>query len=91
VYVAEMRGGARRALTDTSKLAGLFSGGVPFLAVAKDGTSTSPRISPPNPLDFLLLVRMLSLGLLLFLLVVPLSGGNGSVMIESRITRTIHC
>jgi hypothetical protein len=33
---------------------GLCGGGVLLRAVAKDGTSTSPRISPPSPLDFLL-------------------------------------
>jgi hypothetical protein len=66
--------------TDMSKFAGLLSGGVPFRAVAKDGTSTSPLMSPPSALLFLLRWRMLSLGLLLFPLVVPFSGGNGSVI-----------
>jgi hypothetical protein len=49
--------------TDTSALVGLFSGGVERLAVAKDGTSTSPGMSPPRPLDFLLRWRMLSMPL----------------------------
>lgn len=77
-----MRGGASWLRTDVSKLVGLFSGGVPFLAVAKDGTSTSPRISPPSPLDCLLRTRTLSLGLVLALPSVSLSGGNGSVMVK---------
>jgi hypothetical protein len=69
--------------TDMSKFAGLLSGGVPFLAVAKDGTSTSPLMSPPSALLFLLRCRTLSPELLLFPpMVVPLSGGNGSVMVQ---------
>jgi hypothetical protein len=68
-------------LTDMSKFAGLFSGGVPLRAVANDGTSTSPLMSAPSALLFLLLWRMLSLGLWLFPLVVPFSGGNGSVIV----------
>lgn len=77
-----MRGGALWLRTDMSKLVGLFSGGVPFLAVANDGTSTSPRMSPPSPLDCLLRTRMLSMGLVLVLPSVSLSGGNGSVMVK---------
>jgi hypothetical protein len=68
--------------TETSKLTGLLSGGVPFLAVAKDGTLTSPRMSSPRALDFLVRRRKRSLPLLLSLPRVPLRGGNGSVMVK---------
>jgi hypothetical protein len=70
--------------TIESKLAGLFSGGVPFLPVANDGTSTSPGISPPSPLDFrrrrapLLLVWLFFAG-------APCSGGKGSDMVHARL------
>jgi hypothetical protein len=63
-----------------SKFVGLLSGGVPFRAVANDGTSTSPGMSPPSALLLRRLWRMESLGLVLSPLVVPFSGGNGSVI-----------
>lgn len=72
--------------TIESKLAGLFSGGVPFLPVANDGTSTSPGISPPSPLDFrrrrapLLLVWLFFAG-------APCSGGKGSDMVHARLQK----
>ena len=66
--------------TDPSPTAGLFSGGVPFLFVANDGTSTSPGTSAPRPLDFLL--RRAVPFPLLFFGSAPLSGGNGSVILR---------
>ena len=74
--------------TDTS-LVGLCGGGVLFRAVAKDGTSTSPRISPPSPLDFLRRCRVPLLKVLSLVAGRPLSGGNGSVMFSNTITRRI--
>jgi hypothetical protein len=71
--------------TDTSTPVGLCSGGVELLPVAKEGTSTSPRMSPPRPLDFLLRWRMLSLPLPLPLASPGLRGGNGSVMIQLQL------
>jgi hypothetical protein len=68
--------------TEPSKLAGLCSGGVPFLAVAKDGTLTSPRMSSPSALDFLRRGRRPSAPLVLSLPGAPLSGGNGSVIVK---------
>lgn len=68
--------------TEASALTGLVNGGVLFLMVAKDGTSTSPGISPPSPLDFLLRNRVPSEVVLLSLRGdAPFSVGNGSVIL----------
>lgn len=72
-----MRGGR----TDMSELDGLFSGGVLLRPVAKEGTSTSPGISPPKPLDFLRR-RAPSAPLWLLREVVLVSAGKGSDMLN---------
>jgi hypothetical protein len=72
----------REEHTNPSTPVGLVSGGVERLAVAKDGTSTSPGMSPPRPLDFLLRWRILSLPLPPFFASAGLSGGKGSVILE---------
>jgi hypothetical protein len=81
--------GKRGEQTETSGLDGLFSGGVLFRPVAQEGTSTSPGISPPSPLDFLRR-RAPSAPFRLLREVVLVSGGKGSDMLKGTMFKRVQ-